>query len=138
MWALLTDVGRAGEWSHACHTARWIDDSPGVGVRFTGSNRSGWARWARTCTVTAWEPGRRFAYSISGGMGDRSLWGFGLEPVDGGTRVTQTFRMLPGSRALDRMIWTLLPRHRDRLPALQTDLNRLAVVAVKRSARQFC
>ncbi|MDN5747058.1 MAG: hemerythrin domain-containing protein [Pseudonocardia sp.] len=52
VWSVLSDVSRIGEWSHECHTARWLDEGGGVGARFVGSNRAGRARRTRTCTVT--------------------------------------------------------------------------------------
>lgn len=143
VWAVLTDVSRVGEWSHECHTARWLDGPRGsaapagssvpggVGARFVGANRAGWSRWRRPCTVTAWEPGRLFAFRTQGPRiaRDSSEWTFQLEPVDGGTRITQTFRVLALPVLVDRLIWATLPPHRDRSTALEEDLQRLGNLA---------
>ncbi len=69
VWEVLTDVTRVGEWSHECHTARWLPghDSARVGAQFAGRNRNGPVRWGRRCTITEVEPERRLVYRTRGG-----------------------------------------------------------------------
>jgi iron-sulfur cluster repair protein YtfE (RIC family)/uncharacterized protein YndB with AHSA1/START domain len=132
VWAVLSDVTRTGEWSHECHTTTWLDGpAAGVGARFRGTNKAGWSTWSRPCTITAWEPGRLLAYETKGPRiaQDSSEWTFQLEPVDGGTRITQTFRVLSLPLVIDRIIWATLPPHRDRNEALRADLERLGALA---------
>ena len=100
-WSLVTDVTRIGEFSPECIDACWVDGTGEVrvGSRFDGTNRvvddENEILWIRPCTVTAIEPGRRFAYAV----GDRydgspaSMWEFELEPRTGGVcRINQIFR----------------------------------------------
>jgi hypothetical protein len=56
-----------GEWSPETSSCRWVGDATGpvVGARFRGSNRRGPLLWTTTCTVTAAEPARRFAFSVA-------------------------------------------------------------------------
>lgn len=132
VWAIVSDVTRTGEWSHECHTVRWLDGATGgVGARFVGANRNGRFRWSRPCTVTVWEPERLLTFQTRGprGINDCSEWTLLLEPVEGGTRITQTFRGISLPLWVDRLIWATFPAHRDRNEALRGDLERLAVLA---------
>src|SRR5687768_12999796 len=97
VWSVLSDPTRVGEWSHECHTVTWIDGHSvaAVGARFRGNNRAGALKWSRTCTITELESERLLVYRTSGGLPpDSTEWRFRLEPVDGGTRITQSFRIL--------------------------------------------
>jgi uncharacterized protein YndB with AHSA1/START domain len=136
VWEVLADVTRVGEWSHECHTARWL---PGpqvaeVGARFTGSNRNGAMRWTRTCTITEVVPERRLVYRTGGGLPpDSTEWRFELDPTTrGGTVVTQSFRILKLPRTTELAIVLFMPPHRDRRLALVDDLVRLGEVAAGR------
>jgi iron-sulfur cluster repair protein YtfE (RIC family) len=133
VWAVLSDVTRTGEWSHECHTVRWLDGTRGAGAQFRGANSNGRMKWARPCTITAWEPNRLLQFRTKGPRvsNDSSEWTFVLEPVDGGTRITQTFRILTIPWVVDRLIWASLPAHRDRTAALRGDMERLAELATK-------
>lgn len=71
----------------------------GVGTTFVGSNRRGRARWVTRCTVTAADPGARFAFRVHQ-IGVRrprvtgriASWEYRFEPApEGGTRVTETW-----------------------------------------------
>lgn len=86
VWALVSDVTRAGEWSPEATGGRWRGGAtaPAVGVRFTGGNRHGRVRWSTHCRVTECEPGRRFTFVVTE---SRTAWGWVLEPDGGRTRV---------------------------------------------------
>jgi hypothetical protein len=77
-------------------------------------------RWTTRCVVTAAEPGRRLAFQVVGQMmGGKdqprlrfpiATWEYRFEPVDGGTKVTETWTddrgssgFGRGSRRLDRI-----------------------------------
>jgi hypothetical protein len=69
-----------------------------VGMQFVGDNKRGSVRWQTECVVTAAEPGRRFAFDVERyGFGRFMVpvriatWAYDFEPVDGGTRVTETW-----------------------------------------------
>lgn len=69
-----------------------------VGTVFDGHNRRGVFRWTTRCTVTVADPGERFAFRVRA-IGLRrpllpsriATWEYRFEPVDGGTRVTETW-----------------------------------------------
>jgi hypothetical protein len=132
VWAVLADVTRVSEWSHECRSVRWLDGSqPGPGARFRGRNKSGRLGWSRSCTVVSWEPSRELGYRTSGGaaFADSTEWRFTLTPADGGTVIRQSFQVVSLRVWADRVIWALIPAHRDRLAALRADLGRLAAIA---------
>lgn len=86
VWALVSDITRAGEWSPEATGGRWRDGAtgPSVGARFVGTNRHGPLRWSTHCRVTECEPGRRFTFVVAEG---RTAWGWVLTPDGDGTRV---------------------------------------------------
>jgi len=133
VWKVLTDVTRVGEWSHECRSATWLPGhhAPALGAQFAGSNKSGLVSWGRRCTITALEPLRLMVYKTSGGVPpDSTEWRFDLTQTStGGTRITQSFRILQLARVVEIAIVLLVPQHRDRRPALQQDLDRLGQVA---------
>lgn len=88
VWEVLSDLSRMSELSPENTESRWLDAQRAVGARFKGRNRLGWLRWSTVATVTAWEPGRRLAFETS--PPSRSRWTYALEPVEGGTRVTES------------------------------------------------
>jgi hypothetical protein len=133
VWAVLGDVTRTGEWSHECHEVTLLGDASGaltVGTQFRGRNRAGLVRWSRPCTVTELDPARRLAWHTDGGwLGDCSEWVYDLTPTGNGTRIVQHYRILSLPRWFERLIWRILPAHRDRSDALRGDLLRLGEVA---------
>lgn len=101
VYAALADPTRMARWSPENTGAVVADPRRGgtyVGMTFVGTNRRGGARWSTRCVVTAAEPGRRFAFAVRAiGVGRPILptpiasWEYRFEPVDGGTRVTETW-----------------------------------------------
>lgn len=102
-WALVSDIGRIGEFSPECIGAQWLPGTPTgqVGARFEGTNRSARGddvfEWIRVCEVLAWDPPLEFAYVV----GDRydgtpvSRWQFTIVPGPEGTRIVQEFSHYP-------------------------------------------
>ena len=132
VWAVLADPTRVGEWSHECRTVTWVDGHAraAVGARFRGSNQVGALRWSRTCTITELEPDRLLVFRTSGGLPpDSTEWRFRLEPAAGGTRITQSFRILKFPRVVELATIVFNPPHRDRSEALRGDLARLGAVS---------
>jgi hypothetical protein len=94
VYAMVSDVTRMGSWSPETTSCRWLGGAtgPAVGARFRGTNKRGPLLWQTTCTVTAAEPGRRFAFDVTFGPAPISSWSYDLEPIgDGGTRVTESW-----------------------------------------------
>jgi uncharacterized protein YndB with AHSA1/START domain len=91
VYALVTDLPRMGEWSPENTGGRWVTPATGasVGAKFRGTNKSGKAQWTTIAKVVVADPGREFAFDVTAtGMGV-ARWGYRLESVDGGTRVTE-------------------------------------------------
>jgi len=92
LYEALSDPRCIGRWSPECTGAR-ISGPRGtqvrVGTRFHAFDLRGRLRRRTECRVVAAEPGRHFAYEVIrlGAPVDR--WGFRLEAVDGGTRLTR-------------------------------------------------
>ncbi|MDQ0792293.1 SRPBCC family protein [Streptomyces sp. B1I3] len=96
----LSDPTAMGRWSPENRGARVLGGrrDAHVGMVFEGRNRRGSFRWTTRCTVTAADPGERFAFRVHA-IGARrpwlpgaiALWEYRFEAVDGCTRVTETW-----------------------------------------------
>ncbi|TQL48209.1 polyketide cyclase/dehydrase/lipid transport protein [Homoserinimonas aerilata] len=99
LYALVSDVTRMGEWSPVNTGGWWDDDSRGVGAWFTGRNEVPGRTWETRSQVVADEPGREFAFIVGG---DRVRWGYTFEPTEGGTRMTESWEILPAGEVFFR------------------------------------
>ena len=129
IWDLLSDVTRIGRYSPETFEAEWLDGStgPSLGARFRGHvkrNGRGPTYWT-TCTVTACEPGREFAFGVGTGAKPLTLWGYRLEARGDGTDVTETFD-LADTFSL-RLYWLLFgwARGRTNRNDMRTTLERV-------------
>ncbi|MGP3636115.1 SRPBCC family protein [Streptomyces sp. 24-1644] len=96
----LSDPTAMGRWSPENTGATVVGErrEAYVGMVFEGRNKRGPLRWTTKCTVTAAEPGERFAFRVHA-IGARrprlpgaiATWEYRFEPVDGATRVTETW-----------------------------------------------
>jgi uncharacterized protein YndB with AHSA1/START domain len=100
VYALVSDVTAIGRFSPETRGARVLsgagDRAVGgahVGMRFAGRNVGSlpWQRWSTLCTVTAADPGREFGFDVAFLGAPIAHWHYALEPVDGGTLVTETW-----------------------------------------------
>ncbi len=135
LYALVSDVGRMGEWSPECRACEWIDGATGpvVGARFRGTNRRGIARWSTKPTVRVAEPGREFAF-VTGHLGrDMTRWTYAFEATGEGTEVTESFAVLRDMpwyfRLADRLLMGVTDRQADLETNLGETLRRLKTVA---------
>ncbi len=135
VWALLADVTRTGEWSHETQGAEWLDRATAAapGARFRGRNRQGRSTWSRVCeVVTADEPHAISWRTVRSRLyPDSTLWSYEIVPTEAGCRVTQRFEVLYVNPVADRLFYVLVPAHRDRSAALESDLRRLGEVAAR-------
>jgi uncharacterized protein YndB with AHSA1/START domain len=143
IWDLVSDVTRIGEFSPETFEAQWLDgaDGPRPGARFRGHvrrNGRGPVYWT-TCTVTAAEPGREFAFSVAGlGGATANTWRYSIEPAPASTGkpstgkpstdVTESFE-LPAT-LVNRLYWLLggPARLRTNLNGMRTTLERIKAV----------
>jgi uncharacterized protein YndB with AHSA1/START domain len=133
VWRVVADLDRMGEWSPECYRVRWLDgaSSPAkAGARFKGWNRYGRMKWSMTCEVTSAEPGREVAWSTIERGRELVRWTYRFDPVDDGTRVTESFDCLwlPFKA---RLAEDLLMRDRDqrRRDSMRATLERIKAVA---------
>jgi Polyketide cyclase / dehydrase and lipid transport len=97
LYALISDVTRMGEWSPVCKACWWDDGAgPQVGAWFTGRNEQPQRTWETRCEVVVAEPGREFAFVVGSSW---VRWGYTFTPVDGGTRLTESWEFLPAGIA---------------------------------------
>jgi uncharacterized protein YndB with AHSA1/START domain len=103
LYSLISDPTRMGDWSPENRGATILNPTPDgaafVGMSFEGRNKRGRATWVTQCTVTAADPGRRFAFTAHTiGVkkprlrGANASWEYRFEPIAAGkTRVTETW-----------------------------------------------
>ena len=135
VWDLVSDVTRIGEFSPETFEARWTRGStgPAVGATFKGHvkrNGVGPTYWTG-CTVTKCEPERVFEFSVGTDQMTVNNWGYRLLPRDGGTDVTEYYRLEPSW--LLRGYWTVLGALRGRTNerGMRTTLERMKAVLEK-------
>jgi uncharacterized protein YndB with AHSA1/START domain len=133
VWDLVSDVTKIGRYSPETFEAEWIEGAtgPAVGAKFRGHvkrNGRGPIYWT-TCTVTACEPGREFAFGVGTGGKPLNTWRYALEPAGDGTDVTESFALT--ATLLLRLYWALLgwTRGKTNLSGMRTTLERMKAVA---------
>ncbi len=132
VWDLVSDVTRIGEFSPETYEARWTRGAtgPAVGATFKGHvkrNGVGPTYWTG-CKVTACEPEKLFEFAVGTDAVTINNWGYRLEPKDGGTLVTEYFRLEPAWYV--RGYWMVLGALRGRTneKGMRTTLERMKKV----------
>lgn len=98
VYDLVSDVRRTGEWSPICRACWWRDeDQRGEGAWFHGRNEAGGRTWETESLVVAADRGREFAWLVGGKY---ARWGYTFEPVEGGTRLTESWEFRPEGLAM--------------------------------------
>ena len=80
-----SDLARMGEWSPECRKVI-VFGTPREGAHLVGFNRRRWALWPTNSRIVRYEPGRAIAWKV---FSNRSTWTYELEPINGGTRLTE-------------------------------------------------
>jgi hypothetical protein len=97
LYDMVSDVTRMGEWSPVCRSCWWDEGAgPRVGDWFNGHNELPERSWDTRSQVAVAERGREFAWIVNGTW---TRWGYTFTPVDGGTRVTESWEFLPAGAA---------------------------------------
>ncbi len=100
VYDLVSDVTRTGEWSPICRACWWDEGASGqVGDWFTGRNEVPGRTWETRSRVVVADRGREFAWQV---RGSDVRWGYTLEPVDGGTRLTESWDFPSSAHAFFR------------------------------------
>jgi hypothetical protein len=99
VYAIVSDVTRMGELSPVARGGTWDDlaNAAREGAWFTGANAIGEYTWETHCQVVVARPAREFTFVNHGPDGDAELvrWGYTFEPAGDGTRVTESWQVLP-------------------------------------------
>jgi hypothetical protein len=130
VYDLVSDVTRIGRYSPETFEAEWLDGAtgPAVGARFRGHvkrNQKGPTYWT-TCTVTAADPGREFAFAVGPTL-DKALntWRYVIAPAGDGVDVTESFQLKPTLPL--KLYWALLgwARGKTNRNGMRTTLERI-------------
>ncbi len=129
VWDLVSDVTRIGRYSPETFEAEWLDGAtgPAVGAKFRGHvkrNGKGPIYWT-TCTVSACEPGREFAFGVGKEERPLNVWSYRMEPSGDGSDVTESFQLAPTVGL--RLYWALLgwARGKTNRNGMRTTLERI-------------
>jgi uncharacterized protein YndB with AHSA1/START domain len=107
VWALITDITLPARFSSEFRGADWLHGAtgPATGASFTGHNEHpAIGSWSTTSFIVECEPYRVLAWSVSDVAQPSAQWRFTLDPVEGGTRLTQWMRIGPGRSGLSPAI----------------------------------
>ena len=106
VWPLITDINLPARFSTEFQ-----------GARFAGRNRhQATGEWETTCTVTACEAGRVFAWAVGDPAFPSASWSFELEPDGRGSRLRQRAQMGPAPSGLTPAI-EAMPDKEERIVA---------------------
>ncbi|MFI9504420.1 SRPBCC family protein [Nocardia sp. NPDC052566] len=134
IWELVSDIRNTGKFSPETFEAEWLGGAtgPAVGVKFRGHvNRNGWGlKYWTVCRIVACDPGREFAFTVLGpGNTPVNTWTYRFTPVDGGTDVTESFRL---EQSFPLRIYSLIAgrsRTRTNVNGMRETLERIKAVA---------
>lgn len=132
IWNLVADVRNTGRFSPETFEAEWLDGDtgPALGATFRGHvkrNEIGPIYWT-TCRVTACEPGREFGFEVMLGGRPVNNWHYAFAPADGGTDVTESFRMTAGLTTIVFGLFGGQLRKRRNIRDMTTTLERIKEV----------
>jgi hypothetical protein len=93
LYDIVSDLPRMGDLSPENTGGVWLDNvsGPTVGARFRGTNSNGKKHWATEAVIEEAERGTVFCFKVGVGPIKISRWRYTFEPVDGGTKVTETW-----------------------------------------------
>ena len=137
IYDLVAELPRMGEWSPECQSVEWVDgarappSAPGSSAT-TGAVPAASFKWSRRGRVLVADPGREFAFVTEEGGRESTEWRYRFEPVDGGTRVTESYevRWIP---AWARIVDVPTNRHRELREAMRHTLGQLKTAAESKS-----
>jgi uncharacterized protein YndB with AHSA1/START domain len=133
LYDMVADLERMGQWSPECQQVEWTDGSggPAQGATFVGHNKGGpmgLMKWSRHGRVVTADPGREFSFATEEGGRESTLWSYRFDPVEGGTRVTESYdvKWIP---TWARIVDVPTNRHGELQEAMRHTLSRLKAAA---------
>ena len=140
VYALVADVTRTPEFSPDVLRCTWLDGAtgPAVGARFEAVNTTPAGKtWKNRPVVTVADPGREFTFARTEPFAGTIAWRYRFEPVDGGTRVVESYEV---ERPVTRLGWFVIEkvfragnRREELRTGMRTTLERLRAAAEARS-----
>lgn len=109
LYDFIADMPSVGQISPQCLGGEWEGDDRGAGAFFVGSNAAGERAWKARMRVAVAERPREFAWE---NIGDGTKpapdeivpfarWGYRFTPVDGGTLVEESWRLVTMYKELE-------------------------------------
>ena len=105
VWEFVSDINIPARFSDEFQGADWVDaNGPHEGASFIGRNERKEAGrvWQTTSYVVACDPPRTFAWHVNDRDQPSARWRFELEPIPGGTRLSQRLVIGPSLSATGR------------------------------------
>jgi uncharacterized protein YndB with AHSA1/START domain len=133
LYEMVSDMPRMGDWSPECQRVEWLEGAtgPAEGAKFVGHNRGGpmgLMKWSRNGRVLAADRGTEFTFITEEGGRESTEWRYEFEPVEGGTRVTESY-VVHWIPAWARILDGPLNRHRELQHHMQQTLEQLKTAA---------
>ena len=100
VWALVSDLPRMASWSPQV-VRTFVKGRVRLGATAVNVNRRGPLFWPTRSRVVRFEPHRELAFRV---VENHTIWSFTLEPVAGGTRVTQRRETPDGISTISRRL----------------------------------
>ena len=114
VWALITDISLPAQFSPEFQGADWIDDGPALGATFHGHNKHDFVgEWTTTSTVTAYDEGSVFEWTVGDLENKTARWRFDLAPAGDGSTLRFSAEMGPGPSGLTMAIQQMPDREED-------------------------
>ena len=114
VWPLVTDISLPAKFSPEFQGADWVDDGPALGATFHGHNKHQFVgEWTTTSTVTAYEEGSVFEWTVGDVENKTARWRFDLSPSGDGSSLRFSAEMGPGPSGLTMAIQQMPDREED-------------------------
>lgn len=139
LWPLVSDIQLPARFSSEFAGAEWLEGAtgPSLGARFVGHNAHPAAgQWDTVSTISAFEPGRLFEWSVGDPDEPSSTWRFTLVPEGAATRVIQWMRMGPARSGINAAI-DAMPDKEDRILRRRLDEHKANMEATLQGIKQL-
>jgi len=132
VWEVVSDVSRMSDWSPECRKIVVLGSpKQGVGTKFIGLNRRGWAVWPTTSKVVRFEPGKAVAWKT---RESGATWSYEIAPTGSGTSLTGR-RELPsytiGTKLMAPLIGGAGGHDQELAEGIRTTLERIKAAVEK-------
>lgn len=107
LWPLVSDIQLPARFSEEFAGADWLDGATAAapGARFVGRNaHDAIGAWETVCTISSYEVGARFEWTVGELDDPSSAWRYTLRPEGAGTRVGMWMRMGPARSGINMAI----------------------------------